>query len=295
MSFNIYSNFSSICSKHVFLLLNFFNNYAFLIFQDLSTEICLHESQLKRLEDAWLHLHDVNDSLTNQHKEIYALWKYVTDKLTCRSKEWYVYSKRKASNNNNADFGLTDDLVYTWIREITSSIRKANELLKVFDDDCESSKLAVAAFASVAIYNFKILSMMWTTSLHSIVPQHRITDVANKLSSLKKLLKDKLNFHSPQSSDSENEEVDDVTDSPIRPVSHASRSRMNKTTRDLDLEAEKFFEQELRKFQKCLLSVRQNMGEVSLVTSEANVQKETLLYQVNILFFTINAYNSICQ
>ena len=227
------------------------------------------------MEEAWLHLHDINDSLTHQHKEIYTLWKYVTEKLTYRAKEWYKISKKRIGCIDN-ELSLTDDLVYAWIREITSSIRKASELLELFDENCESSKLAVSAYASVVKYNFKILNMMFSLASDNI-PQHRITDVTSQLSSLSQSLKDKLNFYSPQSSDSEGD--DDVTEtSPQRPLPYTKRRR----TRNFDFEAMRFFEQELKKFKKCLTSVTQNMEDTSVLSSEseAHAQKEMLLYQV---------------
>ena len=227
------------------------------------------------MEEAWLHLHDINDSLTHQHKEIYTLWKYVTEKLTYRAKEWYKISKKRIGCIDN-ELSLTDDLVYAWIREITSSIRKASELLELFDENCESSKLAVSAYASVVTYNFKILNMMFSLASDTI-PQHRIIDVTSQLSSLSQSLKDKLNFYSPQSSDSEGD--DDVTEtSPQRPLPYTKRRR----TRNLDFEAIRFFEQELKKFKECLASVTKNMKETSVLSSEseAHAQKEMLLYQV---------------
>lgn len=260
--------------------------------QDLGTEICLHESQLKRLEDAWLHLNDVNDSLTHQHKEIYTLWKYVTEKLTYRAKEWYKITKKQIGDTSN-ELSLTDDLVYAWIREITSSIRKANELLDLFDEDCESSKHAVSAYASVVTYNFKILNLMFSLSSGNI-PRHRMTDVTTQLSSLSQSLKDKLKFYSPQSSDSEGE--NDVTESPQRPLPYTKRTANRPSTRNLDFEARKFFEQELRKFKECLASVKQNMRNTSMLSSESetHAQKEMLLYQVfNHIIFHYSAYVSV--
>lgn len=244
--------------------------------QDLGTEICLHESQLKRLEDAWLRLHDINDSLSHQHKEIYTLWKYITEKLTYRAKEWYKISKKQVANIDN-ELSLTDDLVYAWIREITSSIRKASELLELFDKNCESSKLAVSAYASVVTYNFKILNLMFSLASNNI-PRHRITDVTSQLSSLSQSMKEKLSFYSPQSSDSEGN--NDVTESPQQPLPYTKRTTNRQIRRNLNFKAKKFFEQELMKFKECLTSVKQKINLTSVNSSESRAQKEMFLYQV---------------
>ena len=244
-------------------------------FQDLATEICLHESQLKRLEDSWLELAEVNESLTNQHQAIFSLWKYVTEKLIHRGKEWYLTSKKKIHQNTVKDLNLTDDLIYMWTHEVLGTIQKANDLLKIVDPNCECSRAAVSAYSTLLTYNFKVLNLLYSLTEH--IPQRHISDVANKLSDLQERLKSKLDdYTSPLSSDSESMDNDSVGDSPQRPenLTTSRRKRL-----PLDFGGPKFFEKELIKFQKFLSNVKLEIKD-SVSCSEIGAQEEMYLYQV---------------
>uniref|UniRef100_A0A7M5XE85 Uncharacterized protein n=2 Tax=Clytia hemisphaerica TaxID=252671 RepID=A0A7M5XE85_9CNID len=242
--------------------------------QDLATEVCLHESQLKRLEDSWLELTEVNESLTNQHQAILSLWRYVTEKLVHRGKEWYLISKKKIHQNTVKDLNLTDDLVYMWTHEVSGTIQKAKDLLKFVDPDCECSRAAVSAYSILLTYNFKVLNLLYSLTEH--IPQRHINDLTNKMTDLQEMLKSKLDdYKSPETSDSESMDNDIAGDSPQRPqnLTTSRRKRL-----PLDFEGPKFFEKELNKFQKFLSNIKLEIKD-TVSCSEIGAQEEMHLYQ----------------
>ena len=94
-------------------------------------EVCLHNPHIKHLEDAWTNLPEVNKSLSDQQQGVFLLWKYITEKIQHRAKQWYKISKDFMKTQDSID----TDIILKWFQDLRKCLAKSQHAFVVIKNE----------------------------------------------------------------------------------------------------------------------------------------------------------------